>query len=171
MSNLAVEAIDSSSDDELFALLGKELQTRISAGRESPEFLTQVRKLPIGLRAMAVTYELDVSFALDDLGWHFGNWHNRELSEETARGLAELGAAELAAIFREAYLVAQDYWTELGDNNWTKWYHGSPFERAVSPLNKRARAILDQQGGNGIFKYWVDYARHYPERVGACEQA
>jgi len=34
--------------------------------------LARMRALPPGLRAMIAIYELDVSMALDDLGWHFG---------------------------------------------------------------------------------------------------
>src|SRR5262252_3789767 len=114
---ITIEAIDSSSDDELFALLGKELEGRISAARGSAEFVAQIRELPVGLRAMAATYELDVSLALDDLGWHFGNWHNEELARETARGLETLGARELADLFRQAFEIAKKYWTELGGAN------------------------------------------------------
>ncbi len=109
MSSLTLEAIKSSSDDELFSLLGKELESRISTQRDSPDFVAQIRHLPAGLRAMAATYELDVSLALDDLGWHFGNWHNADLAEETARGLEELGASELARVFREAFQLAKTY--------------------------------------------------------------
>jgi hypothetical protein len=163
---ITVEAIDSSSDDELQSLLGNELQALITAKRGSPEFLTEIRGLPVGLRAMAATYELDVSFALDDLGWHFGNWHSAELSEETALGLEELGADALAACFRQALQLAQGYWSELGAEGWMDWYHGSAFERAVMPLDRQARSILDSKGGS-LFKYWVDYARRHPERVGA----
>lgn len=125
--SLTVEAIDSSSDDELFALLAKELQTRISAERGSAEFVLQIQGLPEGLRAMAATYELDVSLALDDLGWHFGNWHNEDLAVETARGLEVLGANELSDLFKQAFEIARRYWRELGAGNWTEWYHGSPF--------------------------------------------
>jgi hypothetical protein len=164
---LTLESIDSSSDDELFSLLGKELQERISADRGSPEFLTQIRTLPAGLRSMAATYELDVSFALDDLGWHFGNWHDEELSEETAKGLEELGAGDLARIFRDAFQLALKYWKELGSADWMDWYHGSTFEQAVGPLDDRARAILKAKQ-HGLFKYWVDYTRRHPERVGAA---
>lgn len=164
--SITLEAIDSSSDDELFALLDKELENRISAKRGSPEFISQIRGLPVGLRAMAATYELDVSLALDNLGWHFGNWHNEELAEETARGLELLGAQELADLFRQAFEFAKKYWTELGAENWMEWYHGSPFETAVEPLTKRAWSILKDKK-DGIFKYWVDYARRNPEQVGA----
>ena len=72
MSTLNSKSISSSSDDELFTLLSKELEYRIPAARGSLEFLVQIRRLPVGLRAMAATYELDVSLTMDDLGWHFG---------------------------------------------------------------------------------------------------
>jgi hypothetical protein len=148
------ETIGSSSDDELFSLLGKELEGRISAQRGSPEFIAEIQKLPVGLRAMAATYELDVSLTLDDLGWHFGNWHSRELAEETACGLEELGAVDLARIFREAFRIAQQYWMELGARDWMAWYHGSPLEAAVEHLNKEAWSICDKK--DGIFNTgWI----------------
>src|SRR6266568_2627521 len=163
--SISLEAIDASSDAELFTILGKELEQSISAERRSPQFLSQMRNLPVGLRAMAATYELDVSLALDDLGWHFGNWHNPDLAEETARGLEELGAVELAGVFKEAFRLAVRHWNELGSREWAQWYHGSPLEKAVMPLNERAWAILEDKK-SGIFDYRVDYARKYPERVG-----
>ena len=164
MSNLTPEAISASSDDELFKLLAKELEKRISVNRASPEFVTEIQKLPIGLRAMAATYELDVSLVMDDLGWHFGNWHNTVLAEETIRGLDELGATELAVIFKKAFQVALRYWDELGAKDWSKWYHDSPLEKEIKPLNKRAWEILEAKK-NGIFEYWVNYARKHPERI------
>jgi len=88
--SITLDTIDSSSDDEWFSLREKELENRISADRGSAEFVAEIQGLPVGLRAMAATYELDVSLALDDLGWHFGNWHNEDLAEETARGLARI---------------------------------------------------------------------------------
>jgi hypothetical protein len=164
MSHINLEAISASSDDELFNLLAKELEKRISVKRDSPEFITEIQKLPVGLRAMAATYELDVSLAMDDLGWHFGNWHNPVLAEETIRGLDELGAIELAIIFKEAFRIALRYWDELEVKSWTSWYHGSPLEKEIEPLNKQAWTILEANK-NGIFSYWINYARKYPERV------
>ncbi len=170
MAMITLEAIDSSSDDELLSLLMKELQARISTEQGSPEFVAQIRVLPVGLRAMAATYELDVSLTLDDLGWHFGNWHSTDLSEETAQGLEELGASDLAQVFREVFQLARQSWTELGAEDWMKWYHGSAFERTVRPLDEQACSILDDKGGS-IFNYWVDYARRHPERVDAVGDA
>jgi hypothetical protein len=163
---LCLQQINSSSDEELFALLGNELEARAGANRWSPEFLEQVQALPVGLRAMAATYELDVSLALDDVGWHFGNWHNQELAEETLRGLEELGAIDLARIFRAGFEIARRYWSELGAEGWMDWYHGSGLEKETKPLSREAWEILEKNKC-GIFDYWVAYARTYPERVGA----
>jgi hypothetical protein len=166
MKKLTVDEIDSSDHDTLFELLGKELERRTPMGRGSPQFLEALRKLPVGLRAMAATYELDVSLTLDDLGWHFGNWHSAELAEETWRGLDELGASEMAVIFREAFALAQQYWKELGSKKWMEWYPGSDLEKAVGPLNHQAWEL---QRKKGILERWVDYARHNPDRVGGVE--
>jgi hypothetical protein len=70
-------------------------------------------------------------------------------------------------VFKEAFRLAVRHWNELGSSDWAQWYHGSPLEEAVMPLNEQARAILKDKK-SGIFDYWVDYARKYPERVGAA---
>lgn len=165
---MTIDDIDTSSDDELLALLTKELQEKVPAKPGSSEFIRQIKELPVGLRSMAATHQLDVSLALDDLGWHFGNCHSHELAHETAQGLDELGAPELAKAFRDAYQIAQNYWTTLGEENWTKWYHGSEFEHSIKPLNHEAQHIMDAKK-RGIFDYWINYTRHYPERIGAVE--
>jgi hypothetical protein len=166
MSGLTIKSITSSSDDDLVSLLGRELEDRITTVRGSPEFVAEIKNLPVGLRAMAATYELDVSLVFDDLGWHFGNWHSIELAEETATGLDELGAHELADVFRAAFGLAQDYWIELSSDEWMDWYRNSALEKAVAPLNDKAWSILEEKK-DGIFYYWVNYARRHPRRVGA----
>jgi hypothetical protein len=164
MNILTPEAISASSDDELFKLLGKELAERISVNLDSLEFVAEIQKLPIGLRAMSATYELDVSLVMDDLGWYFGNWHNTVLAEETIRGLDELGATELALIFKEAFQIALRYWAELGTKDWSNWYHDSLLEKESKSLNEQACKILEAKK-NAIFEYWVSYARKYPEHI------
>ena len=169
MNGITAHAIAAGSNEAVFELLGKELEKRLP-DRDDPEFVVELQKLPPGLRAMAATYELDVSLTLDDLGWHFGNWHNEELAKETAIGLEELGAVELARLFREAYGHAQKYWSELGSEKWMDWYHGSKLEEAVMPLNQAAWSLLKDRW-NGIFSYWVEYAKRHPEKVGAKHDA
>jgi hypothetical protein len=80
--------------------------------------------------------------------------------------LDELGAKELAEVFRGAFRLAQDYWIALGSEDWEEWYHGSALEKAVDPLTRKAWSILAGKK-KGILDYWVDYARKHPERVGA----
>jgi hypothetical protein len=154
------------SDEDLFELLAEELERRLPNGRGANDaFVADLCALPVGLRSMAATYELDVSLSLDDLGWHFGNWHHLGLAEQTAVGLEELGAIELAGIFREAMNIAQQFWIELGSSEWSSWYSESELEKAMAPINEKAWAVLEAKP-NGIFSYWVSYARQFPERLG-----
>ncbi len=157
------------SDEHLYQMLGKELERWLPKGRRpSPDFVDDLRQLPAGFRAMVATFELDVSLTMDDLGWHFGNWHLWDLAEETAVGLVELEANELADIFRQAMSLAKMHWDELGSDGWSEWYHGSALETAMSPLNDQAWALLEPKS-MGIMSYWLDYARKYPERICGLE--
>jgi hypothetical protein len=158
------------SNDEIFDLLSQELQRRLPMSKSSPEFLAALKMLPRGLRAMAATYELDVSLTMDDFGWHFGNWHNLPLAEETLAGLVELEANELAKLFDQAMQNAKRFWSELGTDNWSTWYPGSDLEVTMELLNEAAYSMLEKQW-NGILGYWVSYARKYPERLGLSNYA
>ncbi|MGL4513232.1 MAG: DMP19 family protein [Lacipirellulaceae bacterium] len=152
-----------SSDDDLFQLLGRELERRLPNGRQATdEFVQELRSLPLRLRSMAATFELDVSLTMDDLGWHFGNWHHEGLAEETALGLEELGATRLAEIFREAFRQALVFWAPLGCDDWMEWYHGSALEESVHALNTEAWALQNERG---ILELWPLYARKHPERL------
>ncbi len=128
-------------------------------------FLKKIRTIPVGLRWMAATFELDVSMTLDDLGWHFGNWTHRGYCDETLNGLRELEAGEYAEMFAKAYELALACWTELS----------APYED--SKMVWRVRFSQRQQnhcrsdGGKcdkidgGIFGRWTRYARKYPHKV------
>ena len=88
---LRIDQIKACPDDALLKLLGGELTERLgpSEGDNLDEFLTRLSRIPVGLRAMAAVYQLDVSLTLDDLGWHFANWHHRGYSEATLWALGE----------------------------------------------------------------------------------
>lgn len=65
---------------------------------------------------MASTFQLDVSMARDDLGWHSANWHHHGYCRETSRALKELEAFELSEVFDLAYSITCHQWdviTEL----------------------------------------------------------
>lgn len=120
---------------------------------------------------MAATHKLSVSLTLDDLGWHFANWHSKELYEETEDGLRELGAAEAAKILKRAYEITLPYWDEIGTllaqdfSTFVEWYHTSPLQPALSSLNDAMWALQDARGRYGLMAYWLDYARHSPEKI------
>ena len=158
------EIIAAKSDDDLYDLIARELESRLQPRPPIDEFVTALQALPPGLRAMAATYDLDVSLALDDLGWHFGNWHNVELAHETIRGLRELGADRMAEIFAGAFEHAKHYWSEMGSQNWVEWYSSSPLATATVSLTNEAYAIWEGQP-QGLFSFWLAYARRYPGKM------
>src|SRR5688500_551460 len=107
---------DCRTDEEIFQLLCTRLEERVPGDLKADcdAFVARIRTLPPGLRAMAATHELDVSITLDDLGWHFANWHHRELAKETALGLRELEAEEAAVIFEQALQLVLPHWDHIG---------------------------------------------------------
>lgn len=124
--------------------------------------------LPAGLRAMAATHWLDVSLTLDSITWHFGNFGEASLVEETETGLHELGLDELASCFREA----KEFMIPLLANRTEA--DGDPYNildqkglRLVSDeLDSRAWALGDLgRGRSVIYEAWTRYTRQHPERV------
>ncbi len=170
--------INACADDEaLFTLLSEELKSRLpgGGGDDLDAFLARLRVLPTGLRAMAAVYQLDVSMALDDLGWHFGNWHHRGYCDETLWALRELEAEEAADIFEQAYALAQRHWDTIGErlaafgdfDDFVEWYSGSDLEKALEPLNERMWNLCERADirNEGLLRYWARYARKYPHKV------
>lgn len=151
--------------EERLELIQELLKERIPESRtEQGPFVEKLKTLPPGLRAMAATHELDVSLAMDDLGYHFGNWHNLDLAHETLNGLKELDATELAEIFGAALELAQAYWDRLGSSDWMEWYPDSELDLDLGELNEAAWELLDTQD-LGIMSYWTAYAERHPERL------
>src|SRR3954465_13728931 len=103
--SLTIKQIRGAGDGALMDLLLVELKhTFPPSVRNDPiVFLSRFQSAGKGMQAMALTYDLDVSLTLDDLAWHFVNHHDSwDLAGETMKGLYELEANELAAIFGEA---------------------------------------------------------------------
>lgn len=120
---------------------------------------------------MAAIHRLDVSMAMDDLGWHFYNFHSRELADETLRGLVELEATVAAEVFRKAMELIEPHWDTIGrlsaqpGDSFSDWYVDSPLDEALTPLNEKLWDICTAAGKYGLLSYWLTYARKYPERV------
>jgi hypothetical protein len=151
-------------DDDLYEILSSELERRISAEehRNSDDLVESMKRLPRGLRAMAATYDLDVSMALDSLGCHFVNNSSRDLAHETRDGLKELEAAEAAQVFAEALALVDPYLDAIGAGGDVPW---EELERGLEPLNERMWAICQKLPNYGLLQYWLIYARKYPERI------
>ena len=164
---------DTRSDADLLRLLQSELNLLFppESRRDVPVFLSKLQTVPAGLRAMAATFELDVSMALDDLAWHFVNYPNLEWYEETLQGLRELEAREAAELFEKTFSIVQPYWTELGDEVQSKnshdkhdWLNKTGIQRQIDPLDDQMWTLLGQWPKEGLMHYWLTYARKYPER-------
>ena len=99
---ISVEAIREAKDDSaLFELLRSELDQKLPEGvREDwTAYSERLAQLPRGLRAMAGIFFFDVSMAMDDLAWHFGNQNDERELAETLDGLRELEMFEIADYF------------------------------------------------------------------------
>jgi hypothetical protein len=162
------QILECAGHDDLLELLFSDLRVRMPPGQpfHMGRFLEKIRTIPIGLRSMAATFELDVSMTLDDLGWHFGNWTHRGYCDETLNGLRELEAGEYANMFAQAYEWVQPYWEKilsLPPGEFGDWYNGSEFEKATEPLSSRWWEL--EKVDDGIFGCWTRHARKYPHKV------
>jgi len=166
MSLTVNEITSANSNEQLFKLLSSELNERLGAIRKDlNEHVRFIRTLPRGLHAMAAIQRLDISMAIDDLGWHFHNFHHRELSEETLAGLRELEATEAAEIFHKAMVLTEPHWEKIGGAEFEEWYAESGLEKSIEPLNKELWALCEQSRDYGLLNFWLGYARKYPERI------
>ena len=171
---LTIEHIqNASSNDDLFKLLGKELERLfpLEIRRDPIVYLSRMYAAPCGLRAMATTYELDVSMALDDLAWHFVN-HQRsfELVAKTVYGLKELGATQAAEIFEAALGIIRPHWDCLpevaalkGGGAKHDWLDAKGIQSQMDPLNYRMWKLLDQYENRSFLSLWTIYARKHPK--------
>jgi len=165
------------TDADLLQLLQTELNSAfpVDSRRDAPVFLSKLQTAPRGLRAMAATFELDVSMAMDDLAWHFVNHHSLDWYEETRLGLRELEAIEAAKLFEKAFAIIQPHWVELGNvaqgedsSAIHAWLDASGIQKRMDPLDKQMWTLLGQWPKEGLMHCWATYARKYPGRFGAA---
>lgn len=107
--------------------------------------------------------------ALDDLAWHFGNHNDDRFLEETVAGLRELEAFEAADIFLSAWGIVKPFLPELRSSNWdheefSDYLEKTGIQAKTDPLSRRMWEICKQGGDLGLMRYWLGYARKYPER-------
>jgi hypothetical protein len=161
------------SEKELLERLGSELERLVPVNlhNDLDSLVAKMKSLSPGLRAMAATFKLDVSMALDDLGWHFANFHHKPYCKETSRGLHTLEATEAAEVFDRAYQITLPYWHDIGKmlkqdfGTFSQWYNESPLDKALGPLNNKMWEICNRLDKRSLMQYWLEYARRYPDRV------
>ncbi|MBB5055573.1 hypothetical protein HDF16_000242 [Granulicella aggregans] len=133
-------------------------------------FSATLATLPVGLRAMAATHCLDISLTLDSIIWHFGNFGEPGLVEQTEAGLRELGLHELAKCFSDAKHMMLPLLAHR------KVEDGNPYEileragrRDEADKIKRRAWDLDNlgRGKSVIYEAWIRYTREHPDRVFA----
>jgi AcrR family transcriptional regulator len=157
-------------DDQLFERLSEALKEIFppELQEDRNRFLLALQGAPRGLRAMAGIFDLDVSMAMDDLAWHFGNHNDERFLQETLESLRELEADDAADLFSKAWDIAKPYLPEIRSKDWESEDPHDYFERTiqgqVDPLNEKMWEICKQCGKLGLLQYWLPYARKYPER-------
>jgi len=173
MALTTAQILNTESDEDLLRLLQGELNALFppESRRDNVVFLSRLQSAPVGLRAMAATFELDVSMALDDLAFHFVNHPDLDLYGETRSGLRELGATEAAEIFESAFAVIEPHWERLGEVGENEefgfvntWLEQKGIQDRIAPLNKRMWELIDRWPKHGLMQYWITYARENPAR-------
>ncbi len=165
---LTVAAIKKASDKKLLKLLSKELES-LFLSKEPDPFIASLKNAPRGLSAMAAIHELDVSMALDDLAWHFGNWNDERILKATADGLRELEAFEAAELFTRAWETVTPFLSEIKafdaeKEDFHAYLDRTGIQEKINPLSERMLEICREGGDLGLMQYWLNYAKKYPER-------
>ena len=166
-----VDIQNAKDDSELFQKLSLALSELFPPEvHDNPDKLyAALLTAPQGLRAMAGIYDLDVSMAMDDLAWHFGNHNEERFLQETVASLRELEANEAANLFAAAWDVVRPHLAEIRDKDWeAEDFHDyldrTEIQTKIDPLNEDMWAICKACGDLGLIRYWLTYARKYPER-------
>jgi len=176
---LTIDAIRAAKNDEdLVDLLTSELQRLLpdEVQQDRERFHKTLETVPRGLRAMAGIHEFDVSMALDDLAWHFGNQNDERDLKETLNGLRELELTEIADLFQNAWEIMKPHMAALqsgdfGGKEFSDWLEDIGAQQQIDPMNDIIWDFCKKAGGLGLLQSWVRYARMYPERCIADETA
>src|SRR3954462_2728935 len=160
---LTVEAIRAAEDDEaLVQLLSEELQRLLpeEISRDPDANYEKVRSLPRGLRAMAGMHFFDVSMALDDIAWHFGNQHDERALRETLAGLRELELFDAAACFEKMWDFMRPHMGALqrgdyGGKDFPHWLEEIGAQSFAEPMNKLIWDQCEKVGKLGLLGLWA----------------
>jgi hypothetical protein len=173
---LTVEWICAAEDDAaLFELLSGEIQRLlpVEVSEDRDIYHQTLTALPRGLRAMAGMHFFDVSMALDDLAWHFGNQNDERDLTETLNGLRELELPEFADFFEKMWNFFKPHMRQLqtGERDGKEfhvWLRDIGAQELADPMNKKIWEYCKRHD-LGLLTSWPVYARKYPERCVVAE--
>jgi hypothetical protein len=152
--------------DEIFATLTRSVNPLANPYGSDGFYAAAIGPLPKGLRAMAATHHLDISLTLDGIGWHFLNFGEPNLVRMTESGLRELGLADIADWFAEAFTIVGPLRPEIeavGDYYECIVQHGHTAR--IDELTCKTVGKEPSLNGSAIYYAWVVYARQHPEDV------
>jgi hypothetical protein len=159
------------SDEEIFKAIANEAHTQLPTTlQENLEgYYAALPKLPPGVRAYAGIWDLDVSMAMDDIAWHFGNHDEERHTEETLWSLRELHATEAHDIFAQAVSIVHPHLEILrsgtiGIESFHDWLDETGIQSACDPLNKRLWQICAENPDHGLLYFAIKHARNAPDR-------
>ena len=155
---------------EIFSVLTRSVNPLANPYSDDGSYAAAISHLPVGLRAMAATHHLDVSLTLDDIGWHFLNFGERNFVRETEAGLRELGLGDLAEWFAEAFEIINPLLAEI--NACGSYYECLTKHGGMNRINELTQKALAKEAGcrrqvrgSPIYDAWIKYARKHPENV------
>ena len=179
---LTVEQIHSAeNDDLLLELLAAEIDRLIPKAYhdDRDRYHRRVEVLPSGLRAMAGIQFFNVSMAMDDLAWHFGNQNDERDLQETLNGLRELDLGAIAEQFEWAWEFMKPYLPELASGlcgskfpdgrTFAQWLDEIGAREFMEPMNQIIWHYCEEHPRHRLLSSWPTYARKHPERCVVSE--
>jgi hypothetical protein len=153
---------------EIFSALSKSVSSVADPYSEDGSYAAAIAGLPKGLRAMAATHHLDISLTMDDIGWHFLNLGEPGLVRATEAGLHELGLADIADYFVEAYAIVDPLKPEIKEaEDYYPCLESRGLMARINELTDKASERQPTVSGSPIYGAWIRYARTHPESVFA----
>jgi hypothetical protein len=152
--------------EKILSVLGKCVSSAADPNSDNGSYAAAMASLPAGLRAMAATHHLDISLAMDDIGWHFLNFGEPGLVRETEDGLRELGLGDIADYFVEAHAIVNPLRSEIKEaDDYYDCLESRGLMARINELTDKASARQPTLSGSPIYAAWIKYARVHPEKV------
>jgi hypothetical protein len=159
------------SDEEIFNAIANEAYTQLPSTLQAnlEAYYAALPEVPPGTRAYAGIWDLDVSMAMDDIAWHFGNHDEERHIQETLWSLRGLNATEVHGIFAQAVSIVRPHLEILRSGtirveSFHDWLDETGIQAACDPLNKRLWQICEENPDHRLLYFAIKHARNAPDR-------